>query len=197
MRKGGKRQAILDAALACVVEKGYHSSTVDEISKRAGVSKGSVYWYFKSKKEIFKDVLNMYAEKWLAALDALFEEEKDPKEAICSLFEMVRERMEDREKIETCQALLEYWAFAARDKEVKIWVEELYRKYKMKVLPMLEAGIKSGTIKGEDPDEVFSLISLVSIGGVVIPLVNENVLGIKRNWDKIVRFLIKAITQKV
>ncbi len=46
------REKILAAALELYTEKGYHNTTVDEIAKRAGVSTGIAYRYFKNKKEI-------------------------------------------------------------------------------------------------------------------------------------------------
>jgi AcrR family transcriptional regulator len=47
-----RRDQILDAATKMFVAQGYENSTVDEIAKEAGLSKGSIYWYFKSKLDI-------------------------------------------------------------------------------------------------------------------------------------------------
>ena len=46
------REKLLQSALSTYAEKGYHDSTVDEIAKRAGLSVGTAYRYFKDKKEI-------------------------------------------------------------------------------------------------------------------------------------------------
>jgi len=189
-----KRKAILDAALACLIEKGYHGATMDEICERAGVSKGAAYWYFKSKKEIFRDILALYAQERLNLLEDILKKEQDPQRFLNTLFRSARERMENSERVEAYRALLEYWAFAARDPEVKGWIEELYRKYKEKLTPLLERGIEEGVFKVQSPDQAFSLISLVLIGGGVIPLVNENVLGIRRNWEEIVKVLMTGLT---
>jgi AcrR family transcriptional regulator len=47
-----RREQILDAATKMFVAQGYENSTVDEIAHEAGLSKGSIYWYFKSKLDI-------------------------------------------------------------------------------------------------------------------------------------------------
>ncbi|MCR5389438.1 MAG: TetR/AcrR family transcriptional regulator [Lachnospiraceae bacterium] len=52
------REKILTAALEMYTEKGYHSTTVDEIAKRAGLSTGIAYRYFKNKKELLLTALN-------------------------------------------------------------------------------------------------------------------------------------------
>lgn len=45
------------AALALFVEKGFAATRLDDVAARAGVSKGTVYLYFKSKEELFKAVI--------------------------------------------------------------------------------------------------------------------------------------------
>ncbi len=47
-----RRASILDAALSVFAEEGYHASSVSSIAKRAEVSKGLLYNYFKSKEEV-------------------------------------------------------------------------------------------------------------------------------------------------
>ena len=51
--KEATRQRILDAATEVFSEKGYHGSAVDDIVKASSTSKGSFYFHFPSKQEIF------------------------------------------------------------------------------------------------------------------------------------------------
>jgi len=48
-----KRIAILKAAFAVVTEKGYFETKVDDVARRAGIAKGTVYLYFKDKPDIY------------------------------------------------------------------------------------------------------------------------------------------------
>lgn len=56
-RKEDRPQEITEAAFAAFAEKGYAATRVDEVAKRAGVSKGLLYLYFKTKEELFKAVV--------------------------------------------------------------------------------------------------------------------------------------------
>ncbi|MBC8402800.1 MAG: TetR/AcrR family transcriptional regulator, partial [Candidatus Marinimicrobia bacterium] len=47
-----RRKQILEAALDVIVEKGYEKSRIDDIARVSGLSKGAIYWYYKSKKEV-------------------------------------------------------------------------------------------------------------------------------------------------
>ena len=57
----GKRDAIMDAAIEVFGRSGLDGANVDEIARTAGVAKGTIYLYFKSKHDIFEAVL---AERW-------------------------------------------------------------------------------------------------------------------------------------
>jgi len=57
----GKRDAIMDAAIEVFGKSGLDGANVDEIARTAGVAKGTIYLYFKSKHEIFDAVLT---ERW-------------------------------------------------------------------------------------------------------------------------------------
>ena len=56
-RKEDRPQEITEAAFAAFAEKGYAATRVEEVAKRAGISKGLLYLYFKTKEELFKAVV--------------------------------------------------------------------------------------------------------------------------------------------
>ena len=56
-RKDARPGELLDAALNLFVEKGFAATRAEEVAKRAGVSKGTLFLYFASKEELFKAVV--------------------------------------------------------------------------------------------------------------------------------------------
>ena len=58
-----RRQQILDAALDCFGKKGFHQTTMQEVCKKARLSPGTVYHYFKSKDEIIEHIADREVEK--------------------------------------------------------------------------------------------------------------------------------------
>ena len=59
-RKEDRPQEITEAAFQAFAEKGYAATRVDDVAKRAGVSKGLLYLYFKTKEELFKAVIRSF-----------------------------------------------------------------------------------------------------------------------------------------
>lgn len=52
-------EKILDSALSLMVSRGYNATTVDDIAKHAGLTKGAVYFHFKSKTDILIRLLDI------------------------------------------------------------------------------------------------------------------------------------------
>ena len=70
-RKEDRPQEITEAAFDAFAEKGYASTRVEEVASRAGVSKGLLYLYFKTKEELFKAVVKNVVVRRVDALIAL------------------------------------------------------------------------------------------------------------------------------
>lgn len=67
------RNAILSAARDIVAEKGVKASSVAEIAAKAGVAKGLVFYYFKSKPAIISELAGKLGQEYLLGLVALRE----------------------------------------------------------------------------------------------------------------------------
>ncbi len=58
-----KKELIMNAALEEFAEQGYHASSINKITKRAGVSKGLLYNYFESKDALLKEIMKKAYDK--------------------------------------------------------------------------------------------------------------------------------------
>ncbi len=56
-RAAGRRQAIIDAALDEFISRGFTATRLDDIAKRAGVAKGTIYLHFKDKESMFEELI--------------------------------------------------------------------------------------------------------------------------------------------
>lgn len=56
-RKESRPNELLEAALEVFVERGFAATRLEDVASRAGVSKGTLYLYFKNKEELFKAVV--------------------------------------------------------------------------------------------------------------------------------------------
>ncbi|WP_461829779.1 TetR/AcrR family transcriptional regulator, partial [Aquifex sp.] len=86
------RQRLLEAGKKLFAQKGYHKTTIEDITKEAGVSHGTFYVYFKSKKEFFLELLKQIRELILSTLNTGIKEKSSEKFFLDSFKELLKEK---------------------------------------------------------------------------------------------------------
>jgi AcrR family transcriptional regulator len=78
--KSGRSDDILNAALAEFSDKGFDATRMDDVAKKAGISKGTVYLYFDSKEKLFEGVIRRWVVPRVAAVESMLETHQGPVE---------------------------------------------------------------------------------------------------------------------
>jgi len=173
-----RREQILDAALGIFAEKGLHDTKVSEIAARAGVSQGTVYWYFDSKEELFKAVFRDRVEALFQPVFAIALD--DTRSASSKLLGITR-------------ALLEL--AAARDEVIFVFIQtvatremanivaydlaDYYRQTLDLVTPLFEQ------LRRPDPDAAASIYAAVLDGLMVRHILDPNLVDPERDMAQL------------
>lgn len=101
-KDGDSRQRILDAALDVFYEAGFDGARVDAIAKRAGVNQALIYYYFKNKEGLFKELICLNIDEMISAkknaaggndlYDWSIYDEKVIREIVDKMMDTVREK---------------------------------------------------------------------------------------------------------
>ncbi|HEY6432249.1 MAG TPA: TetR/AcrR family transcriptional regulator [Acetobacteraceae bacterium] len=95
--ESAKRHAILDAATELFIAQGYGAVSMDAIARAAGVSKATLYAYFRSKDQLFATIIREACQSNLAVQDFLPADQDDVRAALTRLANrMLRFLLEDR-----------------------------------------------------------------------------------------------------
>jgi len=130
-----KRAAIRKAAYRCFRETGYHNTTIDSICQEAGISKGSFYWYYPSKQEIFIDILSEWSRDVVDQLYQQFQESLRQEDYVTSITDAVtRETHRGRS---TVPLLIEFSAQGLREPEIRSALSGFYRRIRFAIGEML------------------------------------------------------------
>jgi len=127
--KGRQRvDAILDAATAILVDEGYASLSTRKIAARAGMLPGNLHYYYSTKHEVVRALLDRYLERATARIETRIVNAQsaptdDPAEAALSVL------FADQTNLESCRFFWELWALAARDPAVSEAMRGFYLKY--------------------------------------------------------------------
>ncbi len=80
--KTQKRLRIVQAATERFMQQGYRKTSVDEVASRAGVAKGTVYLYFKTKIDLLLTAIAMEKREHLSRIRPVFVEDMEPRERL-------------------------------------------------------------------------------------------------------------------
>lgn len=149
------RDAILDAAALCFMERGFNATSIDDIARRLSATKGMVYHYFDSKAQLFFEIHHR-------AMDALFEElepvvssglpasERFTEMARCYVRTLIRTQPYQRTVSEAVQMLLRSSTTEAQRVQLER-LQERRRRCEDLFLTVLEEGIANGTMRAARP----------------------------------------------
>ncbi len=104
---GVTREKLLDAALKVFSKKGYAMTTLDDIAKEAGVTRGALYWHFKGgKAEIFTEILNKGFGRVSDLLERLMSEGGTPLEIMERMMTRLLQFVEEDDDYRAVQEIL-------------------------------------------------------------------------------------------
>lgn len=145
-----RRQQILEAALSVFSQKGFHAANVSDVAAEAGVSQGTIYWYFKSKDELLTAaLLSLFGDIAQGALAAV-EKRTTASGKLRALAESLVGLVDMAEGVFTL--FLEFWGSSPRRDEVaRVWVDVLV-EYKDIVVGIIDEGVRNGEFKPVDSE---------------------------------------------
>jgi AcrR family transcriptional regulator len=113
----GSRNRLLDAAMQVFADRGYERATIDEIASTAGLSKGTLYWHFSSKAELFQALLEDRIDQPLHAVMAVTRTAPADRPTAPDVGAGVARLLAQEPAV--VRLWQEYWAAAVRDSDVR------------------------------------------------------------------------------
>lgn len=187
------QQQILDAARKLFHIHGLHKVTMDDVAKAIGKGRSSIYYYYKSKDEIFDAVINIDIKEILATISAAVEKENNVEHKLHAVFVSKLKILRERHSFyNTLDIGMDADAISHFNK-MKVIHHNLIMKLEGELLDkILSGGIESGELKPISKDEKHTLIFVLlsSLHGLKREMVMEN------NFDNI-ELTVNALTRMV
>jgi AcrR family transcriptional regulator len=142
-----RRAAILDAALEEFTARGYEGARLDDVAKRAGIAKGTIYLHFADKEALFQDLVRSMVNPVLGTLEHMREVDIPARMLVEGMLNtFVREILGTRRKDVVRLILTEGTRFPA--------IAEFYhREVIARVLAIMRPMLRRAAERGELPDD--------------------------------------------
>jgi len=184
--KAKVRAEIIAEARSVFTRFGFRKATMEEVARATGMGKSSIYYYFKSKEEIFKAVVESEADELKTELDRAIDRDKS---AIEKMKDYIFFRMHHLRTVSNFYAALKEENLAQMDFILRI--RKKFDQDELRIVKgILVKGMKDGDFKLTNPD-IGAIAITTMMKGLELPLF----LDIKKKADreKLLDDLIKVL----
>jgi len=143
-----RKDQILNAALTVLVQNGYEGSRMDDVVSKSQLSKGAIYWYYKSKKAMYLDLVNFWVIRYSATINHLVENDQAAPDQLKSLFNYFIDQYESDP--DPFIALTEFWSMAQKDDDFRAKLQKVYSQFLEVLEKIVAKGLKDGDFKKLD-----------------------------------------------
>ncbi|CDA15996.1 MAG: TetR/AcrR family transcriptional regulator [Clostridia bacterium] len=182
------KRKIFETSMKLFAEKGYDATSIEEITATVGVAKGTLYYHFSSKEEIFNFLVEegvKLLKNSIAIKTANLDSSVDKIKAIVLIQLKVLVKYEDFMAI----VLSQIWGTGARS--------QICKKYIFEYITMIENIVKEGIEKGElskgDPNVIASGIFGIACSSLIYKMRIDKKIEIEKLYHEIDSIYIKKL----
>ncbi len=156
--KEEKKRQIINAAMSVFAKNGLYSSKMVDIAEAAGIGKGTIYEYFKSKEDIFIEAFEYFMKDMETQIAKKIFRLTDPAEKFTAIIEAFFGSFESFH--DSIYIMFDFWAegIRKRDKKMETLLKKAYGDYREFIAAILEEGKAKGIFRDINSNLVASSI---------------------------------------
>jgi AcrR family transcriptional regulator len=165
-----RKTQILDTAAVVFARKGFHQARVDDIVQESGLSKGTIYWYFKSKNDIITALSQRMLDQEIDSLYALLDAGGTVRERLLSYTRHVIDEVHQLAESGLLPIFYEFYALAARnsDKAIRLFIRQYLENTRTALAPLIQQGIECGELRPLDAEAAAMALAAQFEGCILI-----------------------------
>ncbi|MFL3015056.1 MAG: TetR/AcrR family transcriptional regulator [Candidatus Neomarinimicrobiota bacterium] len=156
-----RQNRILEGALSVFKEKGLDGATMDEIANTSGFGKATLYYYFKSKEEVFSAILVDGWQNIWESLEPVIAEQDSPRKTFVNVLIKIAENAQNRPGL---------FEFLFNVPKTITLDDQPWKDYQHRLYAILQGLLEDGVKKGEFP-KVNPKLMFKALGGLFMGLV--------------------------
>jgi AcrR family transcriptional regulator len=174
--KEQKKQEILEGALICFAKKGFESATVDDICAQSGISKGAIYNYFKSKDEIYLELISQKTEDAFNKIKNALNDFDSSREKMDYLFSIYDISFPYEEAyLGEITVSLEFKLRSSRYEDINdVLIKRRHKYFVGLMAKVIEEGQKSGEFTKNNTPETYADLFWTMMDGLLIQSVYKD-----------------------
>jgi AcrR family transcriptional regulator len=188
-----RKSQIMDAAENVFTRKGLDQARMDDIAEVTGLSKGTLYLYFRSKDDLIIAILERIFTGIFKQWEERTGEFTSATEALNSFTE---EAIRDYKRmLRLMPVAYEFLALAFRNKTVQTALSVYFRRYMETLVPIIQRGIAAGEFRGVDPHDAAVAIGAIYEGTVLLWVYDSSLVDLEKHIRSSMQLLLEGLTR--
>lgn len=186
-----RKTQILNAAEDIFTQKGFDDARMEDIAEETGVSKGTLYLYFKSKDDLIFAILDRMFQREFKQFENLDKDLLSATDTIWKITDMITRDILGM--IRLIPIVYQFLALAFRNKFVQAALKRYINYYLDILTPIIQRGVDSGEFKAVDAHEVSIAMGAVIEGTLLLWVYDRTIIDPKKHIQSGMKFLLDGI----
>jgi len=182
---------IVTAAEDVFTRKGFNEARMDDIAEETGLSKGTLYNYFKSKDDLIIAILDRIFQREFKAFEQTDVSNMGASEAIDLFADTVAKDI--KLMLRLMPVAYEFLALAFRNKTVQKALKIYVNRYMDILVPIIQSGIDSGEFKNVDAKEVAIAMGALLEGTILIWVYDKSLVNPEVHIRSGIKLLMEGV----
>ena len=186
-----RTRQILDAAVKVFSRAGFQQASMDDIVAESGLSKGALYWYFKSKDEIIVAVLDRLFAGELTGVQQLAQAKCSAEDRLVEFSRMTISEIKNMMRL--IPITYEFYSLAFRNKTVQKSLRKYFQNYTDALVPVIEQGMARGEFRRVDARHTAITLGAVVEGSVLLWVFDPKMVQLEEQLETGVRLVLEGL----
>lgn len=186
-----RKAQIINAAEDVFTQKGFNEARMDDIADKTGLSKGTLYLYFKSKDDLIIAILDRMFQREMKQMEGLDQADLSAADAIWKMTEAVTNNILGFVRL--VPIVYQFLALAFRNKYVQKALKKYINQYIDMITPIIEQGIKSGEFRKVNAREVAIAMSAIIEGTLLLWVYDRDLVEPEKHIRSGVKLLLEGV----
>ena len=186
-----RKNQIINAAEGVFTEKGFDAARMDDIADETGLSKGTLYLYFKSKDELIIAILDRMFQREFKQLENLDQPAQSSTDAIWNITELLTKEI--LSLLRLIPIVYQFLALAFRNKYVQKAMKKYINRYLDILIPIIQRGIDSGEFRQVDAREVAVAMGAMIEGTLLLWVYDKSIVDPQYHIHSGMKLLLEGV----
>ena len=186
-----RKNQIINAAEDVFTQKGFSEARMDDIAVETGLSKGTLYLYFKSKDDLIIAILDRMFQREFRQLENLDQDAASATEAIWKITDLLTKEI--LSLLRLIPIVYQFLELAFRNRYVQKALKKYVNRYLDILIPIIQRGIDSGEFRQVDAREVAIAMGAMMEGTLLLWVYDKSIVEPEYHIHSGMKLLLEGV----